>query len=430
MNFLKKRNNIAYIDLKKHKSVTLEINHTDKLLNQIDLIHLKEDDLIILSNLQPYVNEILEGIVENFYHSLEVNVALKDIINRNSSTSKLKNTLKHHIYEMFSGTINKAYIEKRTQIALMHIKIGLEPKWFIGAFEAMFFELSTLIFKLKLSDDDRLKAIKAVNKIFNLEQQLVLEAYEVENENVRNTLYAKQNQMKNTIHETAKHLATISEETNISVADLAQQAQSIETITCQNYQFVSQTQEKSFNGKTLLANQKKQMYSIKENTSQLEKKMNVLQLSSRKIKEIIDLIISIANQTNLLALNASIEAARAGEHGKGFAVVASEVRKLADDTKNAIDNVTSLINDTDQGIDDMTQSVYQINTQIHSNIEVYQIITNSFNEIVDCIIGIKEKSQQSSTRFTSIARILEDINEATATIAKSADSLNDSISTL
>lgn len=430
MNFLKKRNNIAYIDLKKHKSVTLEINHTDKLLNQIDLIHLKEDDLIILSNLQPYVNEILEGIVENFYHSLEVNVALKEIINRNSSTSKLKNTLKHHIYEMFSGTINKAYIEKRTQIALMHIKIGLEPKWFIGAFEAMFFELSTLIFKLKLSDDDRLKAIQAVNKIFNLEQQLVLEAYEVENENVRNTLYAKQNQMKNTIHETAKHLATISEETNISVADLAQQAQSIETITCQNYQFVSQTQEKSFNGKTLLANQKKQMYSIKENTSQLEKKMNVLQLSSRKIKEIIDLIISIANQTNLLALNASIEAARAGEHGKGFAVVASEVRKLADDTKNAIDNVTSLINDTDQGIDDMTQSVYQINTQIHSNIEVYQIITNSFNEIVDCIIGIKEKSQQSSTRFTSIARILEDINEATATIAKSADSLNDSISTL
>ena len=430
MNFLKKRDTIAYIDLNKQTSATLMISPSDPLFNQIELIHLKEEDLLILSNLQPYVNEIIEDLVENFYHSLEVNAALKDIIKRHSSTKKLKSTLKHHIYEMFSGTIDRAYIEKRTQIALMHIKVGLKPKWFIGAFEAMFFELSTLIFNLHLTNDDRLKAFQAVNKIFNLEQQLVLEAYEVENENFRNAVFEKQNQMKDKIHETAKHLASISEETNISVADLAQQAQSIKTIACQNHQFVAQTEEKSMNGKSLLANQEEQMHSIQENTSQLETKMTVLHHSSRKIREIIDLIITIANQTNLLALNASIEAARAGEHGKGFAVVASEVRKLADDTKNAIENVTSLINDTDQGIVDMTQSVYQMNTEISSNIEIYQLISNSFNEIVDCIIGIKEKSEQSSTNVTSIARILEDINKATATIAKSADSLNESILTL
>lgn len=430
MNFFKKRDAIVNIDLKKKSSATLAISQSDKLSNQIELIHLKEDDLITLSNLQPYVNEILEDIVENFYHSLEVNVALKGIIKRHSSTQKLKSTLKHHIYEMFSGTIDHAYIEKRTKIALMHIKVGLKPKWFIGAFEAMFFELTTLIFTLHLTNDDRLKAIQAINKIFNLEQQLVLEAYEVENESFRNAVFEKQNQIKEHIHETAKHLALISEETSISVHDLAQQAHSIKTIACQNYEFVAQTEEKSFNGKSLLANQEEQMHIIQENTSELETKMTILQQSSRKIREIIDLIISIANQTNLLALNASIEAARAGEHGKGFAVVASEVRKLADDTKNAIENVTSLINDTDQGIDDMTQSVYQINTQISSNIEVYQFISNSINEIVDCIIGIKGKSEQSSSSVTSIARILEDINEATATIAKSADSLNESILTL
>ena len=430
MYFLKKRKKIAFIDLMKPSSITLEMNLSNKVSNQLQLIHLKEEDLIILCNLQPYVSEILEKIVGNFYRSLGANIALKEIINRHSSIEKLKTKLKSHIFEMFSGTIDQAYIEKRKRIALMHVKIGLEPKWYIGAFEALFYELSTLIYELQLSNEGRLKAIQAINKILNLEQQLVLEAYENENETVRNTFYTKQNQMKKTIHETAKHLATISEDANISVADLAQQAHSIETVTCENYQFVAQTEEKSFNVKTLLVDQKNQMYSIKENTSQLETKMNVLQRSSQSIREIIDLIVSIANQTNLLALNASIEAARAGEHGKGFAVVASEVRKLADDTKNAIENVTALINDTDQGIEDMTQSVYQINTQISSNIEVYQLISNSINEIVDCIIGIKEKSEQSSTSVTSIARILEDINEATTTIANSADSLNESISTL
>lgn len=427
MTFFKKRRNIAFIDLKKSTPVTFEVKQSDILLNQVALIHLKEQDLITLSNLQPYVEEILEDVVSNFYHSLGANLELKDIIKRNSSIEKLKNKLKSHIYEMFAGVINQEYIEKRTRIALMHIKIGLKPKWYIGAFEAIYFELSNLIFRLNLTNDDRLRAIQAINKIFNLEQQLVLEAYELENENVRNALYTKQNIIKQNVHQTAKHLAAISEETSISVANLAQQAQSIESITSQNSQFVTLTQEKSFNGQSLLGDQVNQMYTIKENTLHLETKMTVLQNSSQKIREIIDLIISIANQTNLLALNASIEAARAGEHGAGFAVVASEVRKLAEETKNAIENVTSLINETDHGIVDMTQSFNQMNDRIHTNIEGYQQITNSINEIVDCIIGIKEQSLQSSTRITSITRILEDLNEATATIANSADSLNDSI---
>ena len=427
MTFFKKRKHIAFIDLMKSTPVTFDVKQSDVLLNQISLIHLKENDLITLANLQPYVKEILEDVSSNFYHSLEVNSELKDIIKRHSSIEKLKNTLKSHVYEMFGGVINQEYIEKRSRIALMHIKIGLKPKWYIGAFEAIYFELSNLIFRINLTNDDQLRAIQAVNKIFNLEQQLVLEAYELENKNVRHALYTKQNTIKQSVHQTAKQLAAISEETSVSVANLAQQAQSIECITSQNCKFVTLTQEKSFNGQSLLGEQENQMHSIKENTLHLGVKMGKLRDSSQKIREIIDLIISIANQTNLLALNASIEAARAGEHGAGFAVVASEVRKLAEETRNAIENVTSLINETDHGIVDMTQSVNQMNARIHTNIEGYQQITNAINEIVDCIIGIKEQSLQSSTSITSVTRILEDLNEATATIAKSADSLNDSI---
>ncbi|AIF44674.1 methyl-accepting chemotaxis protein [Virgibacillus sp. SK37] len=79
--------------------------------------------------------------------------------------------------------------------------------------------------------------------------------------------------------------------------------------------------------------------------------VNHLKQNALQVESIISMVGGIAEQTNLLALNASIEAARAGEHGRGFAVVAEEVRKLADQSGQAVHRISDLITAIQQDVD-------------------------------------------------------------------------------
>lgn len=172
-------------------------------------------------------------------------------------------------------------------------------------------------------------------------------------------------------------------------------------------------------GVASLTKQKNSMSDTQASYSSLSEEITTLSEKSSRIGAIVNLISEISAQTNLLALNAAIEAARAGEHGKGFAVVAEEVRKLADQTNDATENIRVVISDmllsVNKSIDQLKISDQLVQEQAvrvqdtydsfeHIDHAVKEIITN-MDVVADSTMHLSESAQHLNTSIFEISAV-------------------------
>lgn len=242
-----------------------------------------------------------------------------------------------------------------------------------------------------------------------------------------------------------KTISEISKGANISVGAMQKTEHSVENVL----QMANEVQEKARKSEELssemvnvLNKSKRIIHSLVDDVQEMKnsskeslESVQRLEKHANEVEEIITFVGKIAGQTNLLALNASIEAARAGEHGKGFTVVAGEVRKLSDQSKQAVEGISTLIQniqiEVKNVVDQITKQVGLANEEVKKGSETNNAISmmslsiDEVVQVINCIVALVEKQfhhiDQTVSQSHEVTAIAEEASVSASEVASAAE---------
>ncbi len=195
------------------------------------------------------------------------------------------------------------------------------------------------------------------------------------------------------------------------------------------------TNDKIQKGSVFVDNTVSQMNLIHSTVEETDHSLKLLTGRTKEIVHILNLVQDISEQTNLLALNAAIEAARAGEAGKGFAVVADEVKKLSEQTKHSVSDISRIAAEIEKDTVNTVTSIQDVKERVNTGITISHNTKATFDEILT-IIGqvqgqvkqitavsgnIHSKMDAVSTQSLQIASMSQTTSENAVSVASASE---------
>jgi methyl-accepting chemotaxis protein len=224
----------------------------------------------------------------------------------------------------------------------------------------------------------------------------------------------------------ASAMAATVEQLTTSIAHVADRAKDARDIS-------ADSGGRSSQGGKIISDAATAMIALAQAVKQASNSIGALGEKSGQISSVIKVIREVAEQTNLLALNAAIEAARAGEQGRGFAVVADEVRKLAERTSNATEEIARVIETMQSG----TNEAISVMNSAVASADGAAVLAHEAGDAIDQIKGgvssveeavteisssLEEQSRASNDIASHVEKVAQMVEENNAAAAQTADS--------
>ena len=374
-----------------------------------------QETVAVLREAKSFILAEMPQILDRFYdHIGKFTETAKFFKNREHMMHAKKMQLQHWAIIM-DGRFDESYEASVTKIGEVHNKLGLEPRWYIGGYNALVSGLvSAIAQRMPMRRFDRggpgrkASLQTAVIKAAMLDMDFAIAVYiEAGRRDRRSILERLAGDFEKAIGGVVNIVASAATELQAAAQTMTASAKDAAT---QSLVVDTASKDASSNVQSVAAATEQLSGSIREISRQVNEsartsteaardadrtaeKMRRLSEGAQKIGTVIDLINNIAGQTNLLALNATIEAARAGEAGRGFAVVASEVKSLAEQTAKATAEIAGQIGDIQSAT---TESVDAIGT-----------ITNVIKTMNDISTAIAAAVEQQGSATNEISRSVQ-----------------------
>ncbi len=373
----------------------------------------------------------LPGILDGFYRHVVSEQQLAVMIG--SEIPRLKKAQGAHWARLFNGRFDTDYMEGVRTIGMVHNRIGLEPRWYIGAYNFVLNRLVALaVAHHRWRPRQLSEALAAINCAVMLDMEIAISVYqeamladrEKRQEKVCSAIESFDGRMKQVLETVGRSAHELQSAANVLASNASQSTQ-------QSTAVAAASEEASTSVQAVAASTEQLTSSIREIGRQVSESTRIAGLAveqaarsgdtvqslakaAQRIDDVVDLIKTIAGQTNLLALNATIEAARAGEAGRGFAVVASEVKALAEQTAKATGEISEQILSIQGATKQSVAAIQDICGTIGSINEIATVIAAAVEEQGVATAEIARNVQQAARGTQEVSSNINGVSQGAA----------------